>query len=98
MDVTECDDQQSAGSRHASGSVEHARASLETLLDNARQRILLLGGEGCRSTWSPRDKRRCRHARKARLHADWAVAYLGGAAVGVDGADVVRETASIGNF
>ena len=37
-------------------------------------------------------------ARKARLHADWAVACLGGAAVGVDGADVVRETASIGNF
>ena len=26
----------------------------------------------------------------ARLHANWAVACLGGAAVGVDGADVVR--------
>ena len=46
----------------------------------------------------PGDERRRRHARKARLHADWAVACLGGAAVGVDGADVVRETASIGNF
>ena len=46
----------------------------------------------------PGDERRRRHARKARLHAHWAVVRLGGAAVGVDGADVVRETASIGNF